>query len=200
MEAELRQLIGKYGVADLHRSLTALMRADFDYLQSLFSVPVAFEEPPAKPKKQYKKRKPAPSPVPEPESENKTQEIVFKNDTIPAPVAPDSDIREVLIRSEKRHTEAPFKDSKQWKAEQKAAELKKRAELDAQGIFSVETLLTKENLEKWILKEHRTYAYIAREYVGCPEALVSETARAYGIQSENSMRRKLVIAKARQGN
>lgn len=198
MEAELRQLIGKYGVADVHRSLTALMRADFDYLQSLFSVPVAFEEPPAKPKKQYKKRKPAPSPAPEPDK--KPQEIVLKEDTIPAPVAPDPDIREVLIRSEKRHAETPFKDSKQWKAEQKAAELKKRAELDAQGIFSVESLLTKENLEKWILQEHRTYAYIAREYVGCPEALVSETARAYGIQSENYIRRKLIIAKARQGN
>lgn len=85
-------------------------------------------------------------------------------------------------------SETKFRDAKEMRAWQKAQEVKKRAELDAQGI-TVASLLTKENLEKWVSQEGRTYSYIAREYVGCADAQVSAAAKTYGIQSSNSAKR-----------
>jgi hypothetical protein len=87
-----------------------------------------------------------------------------------------------------------FKNPKEAKAWQKEQETKKKAELSESGI-EPHSLLTKENLERWIIQDSRTYAYIAREYVGLPEAMVSETAKAFGIQTEASKKRNEMIKK-----
>jgi hypothetical protein len=87
-----------------------------------------------------------------------------------------------------------FKTPKEAKAWQKEQETKKKVELSESGI-EPHSLLTKENLERWILTDSRTYAYIAREYVGLPEAMVSESAKAFGIQSETSKKRNEMIKK-----
>jgi hypothetical protein len=87
-----------------------------------------------------------------------------------------------------------FKNPKEAKAWQKEQELKKKQELSDSGILP-NSLLTKENLERWIIQDSRTYAYIAREYVGLPEAMVSETAKAFGIQTEVSKKRNEMIKK-----
>ena len=87
-----------------------------------------------------------------------------------------------------------FKNPKEAKAWQKEQELKKKQELSDSGILP-NSLLTKENLERWIIQDSRTYAYIAREYVGLPEAMVSETAKAFGIQTEASKKRNEMIKK-----
>jgi len=87
-----------------------------------------------------------------------------------------------------------FKNPKEAKAWQKEQETKKKAELSESGI-EPHSLLTKENLERWIIQDSRTYAYIAREYVGLPEAMVSETAKAFGIQTEVSKKRNEMIKK-----
>lgn len=57
----------------------------------------------------------------------------------------------------------------------------KRKELEEQGIIP-ESLLTKENLEKW-LNSGKTYQGIAREYVGVHENDISFVAKKYGLQS-----------------
>ena len=44
-------------------------------------------------------------------------------------------------------------------------------------------LLTKENLQKWIVEEGRTFSYISREYVGCKDSEVSSIAKAFGIEN-----------------
>ncbi len=86
------------------------------------------------------------------------------------------------------------KDLKAWQKEQEA---KKLAELTAQGIVP-ETLLTAQNIKKWIEDEHRTFAYVAREYVGMPEAKVADFAKEHGINSTISKKRAILSAKNRK--
>jgi hypothetical protein len=81
------------------------------------------------------------------------------------------------------------KEMKQWQKEQ---EQQKQQELQAAGIVP-ESLLTRENLEKWIQGENRTYAYIARTYVGCPEAQVATVAKSFQIDSTISKKRAEII-------
>ena len=75
-----------------------------------------------------------------------------------------------------------FKDSKEQKIWQREMEEKKKKENLEKGI-SIKSLLTKENLKKWIEEEGRTYSYIAREYTGCKDTEVSAAAKLFGIES-----------------
>jgi hypothetical protein len=45
-------------------------------------------------------------------------------------------------------------------------------ENEAKGL-AIKDLLTKQNLEKWLIDEGRTYSYIAQYYVGCDDKIVS---------------------------
>lgn len=88
-----------------------------------------------------------------------------------------------------------FRSPAEMKAFQKAAEKAKRAELDKKGI-TVDSLLTRANLQKWIVDDGKTYAWVAREMVGCPEMQVSITAKSYGIQSTISKKKAVLMANA----
>jgi hypothetical protein len=70
---------------------------------------------------------------------------------------------------------------KKERLDHRAAVEKKRAELVAQGIVP-ESLVTKENLEKW-LGAGMSYQRIAKE-VGCHEQQVSYVARGFGLKSQ----------------
>jgi hypothetical protein len=91
------------------------------------------------------------------------------------------------------HTESGLTDPKDIKRWQKDQEEKKKRELDAQGINPA-SLLTKENLHRWIVEEKKTFAAVAREYVGLPDSMVSSAAKSHGIQSETSKRRSMIAA------
>jgi hypothetical protein len=82
------------------------------------------------------------------------------------------------------------KELREWQKEQEG---KKHAELVSQGIDST-TLLTMDNLKKWVEEEKKSYSYIARRLVGLPEAQVSAEAKKHGIISEIAKRRLAVIA------
>lgn len=86
-------------------------------------------------------------------------------------------------------------DSKKMKLWQKEQEQKKLAELQAAGVVP-ETLLTVENVRQWVEKEAKTYAYVAREYLGMPEAKVAEFGKKNGILSQMSKKRAVVAANA----
>ncbi len=79
---------------------------------------------------------------------------------------------------------------KQW---QKQQEDKRAAELKEQGIDGM-SLLTEENLRKWLEKEGRAYAQVARDIAGVSEATVAEIAKKYGIQSAAAKRRAAILA------
>jgi hypothetical protein len=70
---------------------------------------------------------------------------------------------------------------KQEREEHLAAIKKKRKELKEKGINS-QSLLTKENMEKWI-KNGMSYNRIAREEVGLSEKIVASKAKEYGLSS-----------------
>jgi hypothetical protein len=95
------------------------------------------------------------------------------------------------------HAESGFSDPKDIKKWQKEQEDKKKRELDAQGINPA-SLLTKENLQKWIVDDKKTFAFVAREYVGLPDSMVASSAKSFGIQSENSKRRAMIAAGKRK--
>ncbi len=99
--------------------------------------------------------------------------------------------------SEKRAAAFQAIDPALRKQHQQEAEKKKRAELDAQGI-TAESLLTEANLRKWVEDEGRTYSYIARNYVGCPDTLVSSVAKKFGLKSKISKRRIMTIAASKK--
>ena len=78
--------------------------------------------------------------------------------------------------------EVKFRDPKEMKAWQRTQEEIKKKENDSKGIKK-ETLLTKENLKKWIEEEGHTFSYISRTYVGCKDSEVSATAKLFGIDT-----------------
>jgi hypothetical protein len=75
-----------------------------------------------------------------------------------------------------------FRDPKEMKEWQRSQEELKKKENESKGIKK-ETLLTKENLKKWIEEEGRTFAYISREYIGCKDSEVSAAAKLFGIDT-----------------
>ena len=80
---------------------------------------------------------------------------------------------------------------KEQKIQHREAVSKKRAELEAKGI-KPESLLTKENLEKWI-NSGLSYQKIARDHIGIHENTISSVAQSFGLRSTiskaNVMRR-----------
>lgn len=189
MEQDIRVLIGKYGFQALHEGLMKEMRKQFDYLVSVF--------PPAKNDIVVPMMEDTiPEPITTPKHAPLDAIMGIKEIMLPAPAhaATDGftqevheeeksdDIKEVQITAkgaEKAVTKRRFD-----KEEQKEAVQKKRAEMLASGI-KPESLLTKENLEKW-LGQGMSYQKIAREYVGVPENEVSAIAKAFGLQSQIS--------------
>jgi hypothetical protein len=190
----LKELAAKHSFMKVHTELLALMKEEYAALKGFFDagaeapkrkrivevpVPVAVEEEiPAKVLANTKIRiiKKAPSAP-----------------SAPAPAAPPSaEPKDVPPQEPKVRM-----DSRELKAWQKEQEGKKLAELTAAGI-NPETLLTAESIKRWIEDEGRTFAYVAREYVGLPEAIVADFAKGHGVKSKISKSRAILSAKNRR--
>ena len=61
--------------------------------------------------------------------------------------------------------------------------------------LSDKDLLTKENLERWINDEKRSYVYIAQHLVGCTDKEVSAAAKSFGLSTAFSLRRQMIVAR-----
>jgi hypothetical protein len=48
------------------------------------------------------------------------------------------------------------------------------------------------------VEEKKTFAAVARDYIGLPDSMVSAAAKSYGIQSETSKRRAIIAASKRK--
>ena len=90
------------------------------------------------------------------------------------------------------HTESGFRDPKDIKKWQKEQEDNKAAELRAKGINPA-SLLTEANMRKWVVEEKKTFAAIAREYVGLSDSVIASEAKKYGLQSDIAKRRVAVM-------
>ena len=215
LQQDLRALVANHGFEMVHSTLHEMMRQDYEFLSKIFkTAPVASAPAPA----------PAPSPAapvpvtvsePPTQTTNQPAKKVMKitvrkavEEPLSSPVPPPMPPTPAPIQLEEAPTpeESPvntlempaekgkFRSPAEVKRFQKEAELKKRAELDAKGI-SVASLMTRDNLKKWIEDDGKTYAAVARDIIGCAETLVSTMAKNYGIQSKNSKRRAFITGR-----
>jgi len=196
----LKDLSSKHSYVELHRELVALMKEEYTALKDFFTEP---DEPP---KKTRVRRKGSTEVMKSSDTNDVTE---TKTEEIPFPENPKV-IANTKIRIIKRaadptpaveqpppqaqaDTRMNSKDLKAWQKEQEAKTLEA---LTAKGIVP-ESLLTLENIKKWVEDEHRTFAYVAREHLGMPEAKVADFEKEHGIKSTISKKRAILSAKNR---
>jgi len=197
VKQELRCLLASYSPKQVHVALLEIFKEDYEFLSSLYgSAPQAARA---------HKRKAAPvaagpvvseaEPVLAEESLKVTPgtkiRIVKKEEVVPAEQEQDDKEEEEELAPEPKPSK--FRSPREVRNWQKENEEKKYAELMSQGIVP-ESLLTQENLKKWLEKEDRTYAYIARELVGVSEGVVSSTAQKFGLKSSVNKKRAMIAA------
>jgi len=214
LEQDLRALVANHGFEMVHKALHVMMRQDYEFLSTIFktdtpatvvqAIPAVISAPiptvtepvtqttnqPAKKVMKITVRKavedplssPVPPPIPPTPSPVLQPEVSVYSENSP--------VNTLEVPTEK----GKFRSPAEMKRFQKEAEMKKRAELDAKGI-SVASLMTRDNLKKWIEDDGKTYAWVAREMVGCAETQVSTMAKAYGIQSKNSKRKAFITGR-----
>lgn len=178
LDKDVSLLIGKYGIVAVHKFIMNRMKDDYTYMKKLFND-----------KKEVKSVKPI-------------LEHIVENNMITNNVVVDEEEKNSVVKvdveeekeekKEEKKKDSKFRDPKEMKEWQKQQEDKKREENKAKGI-KPQDLLTKENLKKWIEDENRTYAYIAREYVGCKDIEVSAVAKKFGITKKNNIVRNIKI-------
>lgn len=190
MIQELRALIATHGYEKVHEGLQECMRQDYEFLTRMFE-PVAVPAPVAVAAPvQVQVQVPVAAQVQEQEpltaAKVKNMKVTVKKAVVEA--APQQPLEP-----------SKFREPAELKEFQRQAVEKKRLELESQGISSI-SILTKENLKKWIDEEGNTYAWVAREKAGCPEEEVSTIAKSFGILSRASKKRGMLIAQKKQNS
>jgi len=203
---KLRVLMTQYSSQEIQTTLRQIFEDDYSYYQTLFAVPVPVVEAAAV----------APAPAaPTPEAPEASTEAAAAPNVSEEPISNTSRIRsdtkirvikrpvaveEVVIATEAKDEEASVsvisgdKEKKaQMKREQTEKEMAKYKELVSKGV-DPETLLTKENLKKWIDVDCLTYAQIARDHVGLSALQVSNIAKGFGFKSIIAKKRAMIIA------
>lgn len=210
MEAEIRGLFIKYGIAEVKECMEKECRRMYESLQSIYEV-----------KRKYERKASAKEPVPTAPVEEPVAPTAPIEQPVEEPVAPteplkkhirkvkvikSEDVKEPesnednetkenifeIIKKSNKFIPAPVSVESESdeehvydkvvdeKERHRIAVEEKRKELLEQGI-EPESLLTKENLEVW-LKKGKTYMKIAKE-TGVDEGEVSRTARGFGLKS-----------------
>jgi hypothetical protein len=191
LDNDIFSLLGRYGMKRVHSRLLEIMKDEYMYLQTQFQVvpatiPVAPIAPPTAPEapvlKKVRKPKAKKIVATEPEVSN----LVEPENTLFPEKAPE--IKEVVLVPPQDR-----RDPKDWKDYQKKAEEAKHRENEAFGI-QLHTILTKENLKKWVEEEGQSYAWVAREKAGCPDTQVAATAQMMGIRSKVTKKRGMILS------
>lgn len=210
LQSNLRFLIANTSMELVHSSLTQIMKEDYEFLQKLYS-PSATVAAPAQPapavaavvplvKKAVVKKAAVPPQQTQAEEPPRiradTKVRIVKKPTAPedltaAAAAAAADAVQpspVFV-----HAESGLRDAKDQKKWQKEQEDKKMQELRDSGVNPA-SLLTEANMRKWIVDEKKTFAAIAREYVGLPDTVIAAEAKKHGLQSDTSKRRAMIAA------
>jgi hypothetical protein len=193
MEQDIFALVGKYGFKALHSRLNEIMRAEFEYLKGQFDAapvePLQPQQP--QPLQQLQQPQQTQLPVKTIKKVRKPYTKKSKTTAVEQPIiSEEPEIKDVIVVAPVERQ--GFRDPKEVKAFQKAAEEAKHKENVAAGI-DVSQILTKENLKQWIEQEGHTYAWVAREKAGCPDTQVAATAQMMGVKSKISKRRGMVM-------
>lgn len=218
---EIRMLCAKYGYRSVQEGIQSVIQQDYASLKELvegispggggFFVPVDAEAsgsvpeivtlPVERQKKTVKKAKekekkedvaPAFAPAAEVFQEDLIDGLV--DTTQLGTIKPGTEVVvSKLGASEEPEVRPTFYTVAEERAWQKEEEAKTKAKLDATGI-APDQLLTKENLQQWVQKEKKGYAYIARRHVGLPESAIAAKCKEFGIVSEAAKRRQAIVA------
>jgi len=205
LKSNLRCLIATTSSEEVYNTLTQIFKEDYAFLQKLYGIPkkvTAIVDPPSFipagfPGPVIPAPTPAPTPAPAaapasapveeaPKIRADTKVRVVKKPTAPTDLPPPDSNAPVV------HTESGFRDPKDIKKWQKEQEDLKAAELRAAGINPA-SLLTEANMRKWVVEEKKTFAAIAREYVGLSDGVIASEAKKYGLQSDIAKRRAAVM-------
>jgi hypothetical protein len=194
LRSDLRSLIAKYGIPAVHTGLHTEMRETYEFLRQFYEppknnlvIPVAetipdrIATPHHKPMtKMIVEIEPPQLELPPPEDTSLIEKI--ENHTIEKEGTRDPSLKEIVIKAKKEMASLEEGGEVFSKAKHREDVAKKNKELLEKGI-KPESLLTKENLAKW-LGEGMSYMRIAREQVGLPESQVSTMAKQFGLQSD----------------
>jgi hypothetical protein len=192
----LKELIGWYSLEEVHTCLEEICKEEFDFLKRLYSAKV---QKTSQVQAQQQAQQHAQQQVQQVQQVQQSQKHTpLRADTkvvvVKQPEAQQEQSEPQQPQSQQQvHNVSGLSDPKDIKKWQKEQEEKKKRELDAQGINPA-SLLTKENLERWILQEKKTYAAVARDYVGLPESMISSSAKSFNIQSETTKKRAAMFA------
>jgi len=185
----LKELIGWYSLEEVHTCLEEICKEEFDFLKRLYSAKVPKTS-------QVQQQSQQQAQVQQVQVQQPQKHTPLRADT-KVVVVKQPEAQQEQSESEHQpqqvHNVSGLSDPKDIKKWQKEQEEKKKRELDAQGINPA-SLLTKENLERWIRQEKKTYAAVARDYVGLPESMISSSAKSFNIQSETTKKRAALIA------
>lgn len=206
----LKDLAAGHSYMAVHTELLRLMKDEYAALKSFFDAETPKKKrnasTPAQPAQgQAQAQEPVPTAaestqppltVPTEEEEELPPPKVLANTKIRIikKAATPSPVQAVLAPEPEQKPRMESKDLKAWQKEQEA---KKLAELTLAGI-NPQTLLTPESIKRWVEDEGRTFAYVAREYVGLPEATVADFAKSHGVKSKISKSRAILSAKNRR--
>lgn len=204
LRTELRVLISRHGMPAVYAELQAEMRQTYEFLRQFYEpaknnlvipvgevIPDRIATPHHRP---IASTVVAIDPPPLELSSSDERKVIVTIESVEESedTPKDSSLKEVVIQARKEMAE---NSEKITKAKHKEEVLKKHKELLEKGIRP-ESLLTKENLTKW-LGDGLSYMRIAREHVGLSENEVSAMAKNFGLQSDI---KKYIVMKKGSGS
>lgn len=183
----IRGLIANYGLPTVHAALQAEMRETYEFLRQMFEppknnlvIPIQETIPDRIATPIHKPMATMVIAMEPPHLELSPEEDVVEDTSVTVEKTNDPSLKEVVIQAKKEmNQEVSEKFSKAKHREEVA---KKHKELVETGVRP-ESLLTKENLTKW-LGEGLSYMRIAREHVGVHENEIAAVAKTFGLQSD----------------
>ena len=224
LKHSLRSLIASSSMEAVYTSLTQIMKEDYEFLQKFYTVPATAAASPAPTtvlkKKVAKKSTPvaAVAAVPSSLASAALPSAPLQEDQEAPRIRADTKVRVVKKPTDPQdlpsasasasaslaqpaqqeaqpfvHAESGLRNPQEQKKWQKEQEDKKMRDLRATGVNPA-SLLTEANLRKWVEDEKKTFAFIAREYVGLSDGVVAAEAKKYGLQSDTSKRRAMIAA------
>ncbi len=190
----LRNLVG--GVNEVHIKEEKVVQAPIEVVPKVEKAkPIAKAKP--TPKVKEDKQKVKKEKVKKVVVEEKKEEVMeedFIDSLVPKKITNQTQVFVTKLKEGEDVDNVPAnlttKELREW---QKQEEEKKQKELVSQGI-DPNSLMTVENLKRWVEDEKKSYSYIARRLVGLPEAHVATEAKKHGLVSEVAKRRMAILA------
>jgi hypothetical protein len=183
---DIRELLAKYGLPAVHAELQAEMKDMYTFLRQIYEPPKNNLIIPIGDTIPDRIATPLHKPITvvltePPQLDLRVEETQYTGTTdVPPTEQHDPSLKEVIIQAKSEMAKQP--EEKFSKAKHREEVLKKHKELTEKGIRP-ESLLTKENLTKW-LGEGMSYMRIAREQTGVAENEIAAIAKTFGLQSD----------------